>query len=177
MSQKKPKAIFVTGGTRSGKSQYALEVASSFGKRKAYLATAEALDDEMQERIEKHRQRRGKDWTTIEEPLSVNKVLVKIDGLYDVVVLDCVTIWISNLLTRYRGKEAAIIHQVERLAKAAKEFRGTLVMVSNEVGMGIVPKNRLARQFRDLSGYANQKLAGVAEEVVMMIAGVPLKVK
>lgn len=177
MSQKKPKAIFVTGGTRSGKSQYALDVANLYGKRKAYLATAEALDDEMQERIKKHRQRRGKDWTIIEEPLGVNKVLVKIDGLYDVVVLDCVTIWISNLLTQYRGKEAAIIRQVEKLAKAAKEFTGTLVMVSNEVGMGIVPRNRLARQFRDLSGYANQKLAEVAEEVVMMVAGIPLKVK
>lgn len=177
MLQKKSKIIFIIGGARSGKSQYALTLATSWGGRKAYLATAQPLDQEMLQRIEKHRQMRGEDWTAIEEPLAIRQVLKEISGLYDVVLLDCITLWISNLLTNHEEKQSVIINEIENLAQSAGKFKGRLIIVSNEVGMGIIPENELARLFRDLAGYANQKIAEVADEVIMMISGIPLKLK
>lgn len=173
----KSKKILITGGARSGKSQYALNMAALYGKRKAYLATAQPLDHEMQKRIENHRRMRGKDWITIEEPLRVSQVLKEIGESCDVVILDCLTLWISNLLTNYKTDQRVIINEIKKLAQSAREFKGTLVIVSNEVGMGIVPENRLSRQFQDLAGYANQKIAEVVDEVIIMVSGIPLKVK
>lgn len=177
VSLEKSKKILITGGARSGKSQHALNTVASYGKRKIYLATAQPLDHEMQERIENHRRMRGKDWITIEEPLRVSRVLKEIGESCDVVILDCLTFWISNLLTNYETDQGGIINEIKKLAQSAREFKGTLVIVSNEVGMGIVPENRLSRQFRDLTGYANQKIAEIADEIIMMVSGIPLKVK
>jgi len=177
VSLEKSKKILITGGARSGKSQYALNIAASYGKRKAYLATAQPFDQEMRRRIKNHRRMRGKDWIAIEEPLRVSKVLKEIDESCDVVILDCLTLWISNLLSNYKTNQRVIINEINKLAQSTREFKGTLVIVSNEVGMGIVPENRLSRQFRDLAGYANQKIAEVADEVIMMVSGIPLKVK
>jgi adenosylcobinamide kinase/adenosylcobinamide-phosphate guanylyltransferase len=140
-----------------------------------YVATAEAKDPEMTARIAAHRERREKRWRTIEEPLEVAKVLSAQVGKIDCALIDCVTLWLSNLL-QARG-EFAIEHEVEILLKAVSTCDFAFVFVTNEVGSGIVPDNPLARQFRDLAGRANQRLAELADEVVLMVAGIPVTVK
>ena len=168
------KIVFVTGGARSGKSSFALKEASRIKGKKAFIATAEALDEEMRERIEKHRKQRGKDWDTYEELLKIPDMIKKIEGHYRVMVLDCLTLWLSNLLQNSLDSEAEIESLVSLLVT---RHPSSLFIVSNEVGLGIVPENELARRFRDLSGYLNQKIAGIADEVYLMTAGIPLRIK
>lgn len=164
--------IFVTGGARSGKSSFALKAASGLGGRKAYVATAQPLDDEMKERIERHRRDRGLEWQTHEEPVNVAALLRELEGR-DVVIIDCLTLWLSNVM--FEGKD--IEGEIEDLVSAMRDFKKTLFVVSNEVGMGIVPDNETARRFRDFAGMLNQKVAAGADEAYLIVSGIPLEIK
>lgn len=173
--------IFITGGARSGKSTFAEKLAQGFGAPLGYLATAQTLDSEMHGRVRHHRERRGEEWKTIEEPVYLSKVLTSCDGQYKAILVDCLTLWISNLLFKYEDAEGNIevqIHDdVQRLKDTLQGMVTPVVLVSNEVGMGIVPDNRLARIFRDIAGRANQIIAAAADEVHVVISGIPLKLK
>jgi adenosylcobinamide kinase/adenosylcobinamide-phosphate guanylyltransferase len=178
------KIIFITGGARSGKSSFALKEASKAKGRKAYIATAEALDGEMKDRIQKHKLERGDEWNTYEEQIKVSDVLRDIKGQYVVVLLDCLTLWLSNVLLRsetgaqeHQSPEDSINEFITCLNGLAGAGGCDLYIVSNEVGMGIVPENKLARKFRDLAGALNQKVAEIADEVYLVTAGIPLKIK
>ncbi len=168
---------FITGGARSGKSAFALQRASGIHGRKAYIATAEALDDEMRERISRHKAERGSEWDTHEEPLRVTDALIGLQDRYKTVLLDCLTIWLSNILIREAdvGKEINGFMDKLQVIKDTSPFH--LIIVSNEVGAGIVPENCLARRFRDLAGTLNQRVAEIADEVYLVTAGIPLKLK
>ena len=170
------KIYFITGGARSGKSAFAEKLAKDLGGKRAYVATAQALDAEMAARIAKHRQDRGTAWETFEEPLAVAELLRKLSGRYDVTLLDCLTLWLSNVMA-HTDSAAAVITRSDELIGAIKEHRGSCILVSNEVGLGIVPDNPLARKFRDLAGTLNQKVALAADEVYFTAAGIPLKIK
>ncbi|MDP3297620.1 MAG: bifunctional adenosylcobinamide kinase/adenosylcobinamide-phosphate guanylyltransferase [Thermodesulfovibrionia bacterium] len=167
------KIIFIIGGARSGKSSFALKEASNISGKKAYIATAEALDSEMKGRIEKHRKDRGNNWDVYEEPLKISDVLSDIKTKYDVVVIDCLTLWLSNLM--HSNKD--IKSEIESFCSSLFTVHCPLFTVSNEVGMGIVPDNKLAREFRDLAGFLNQKIAEIADEVYVVTAGIPVKIK
>ena len=169
------KVILVTGGARSGKSQYAERRSGTMGGRRLYIATAEAKDQEMSERIAEHRRQRGKEWTTIEEPLELAEALTAQRGKIDCALVDCLTLWISNLLIGRDERNA--IKKVEQLLEALPGLDFSIVFVTNEVGWGIVPDNRLARKFRDLIGWTNQRIAQAADEVILMVAGIPTTVK
>jgi adenosylcobinamide kinase/adenosylcobinamide-phosphate guanylyltransferase len=171
----KRKIVFITGGARSGKSSFALNEASKAKGQKAYIATAEALDDEMKERIKNHKKDRGSAWDTYEEPLNVAGVLSKIDNRYGAVVLDCLTLWLSNIMHKSDNPEEGIKVLTDAL-KSLKEA-SVIYIVSNEIGMGIVPDNELAREFRDLAGFLNQEVAGLADEVYLVASGIPIKIK
>lgn len=170
------KLIFITGGARSGKSAFAEKIAANRPGKHAYLATAQALDAEMVERIDQHRRRRGDAWDTYEEPLAVGELVRKLSGRYGLVLLDCLTLWLSNVMAR-ADQDAEIAKKVDDLAAALRSFDGSLVAVSNEVGLGIVPDNPLARRFRDLAGMMNQRIAAVADEAYFVAAGLPVKIK
>lgn len=174
MPAKTGKTIFVLGGARSGKSSFALKNASLISGEKAYIATAQAFDAEMEERIRKHKEQRGEDWTTFEEPLMLAEIVGEISDKYSVIVVDCLTLWLSNLMQR----KAEVEVQVNAFASALSTQRSaTVFVVSNDVGMGIVPENELARRFRDFAGILNQKIAELADEVYLVTAGIPLKIK
>lgn len=170
------KIFFITGGARSGKSAYAEKVARGIPGKRAYLATAQALDAEMAAKIEKHRKDRGPAWDTYEEPLAVADLLRKISGRYPVALLDCLTLWLSNIMAHTDG-DGAILLGMENLIKALADFEGTCIVVSNEVGLGIVPDNPMARRFRDFAGMLNQKVAQAADEVYFTASGIPMKIK
>ncbi|MEW6587388.1 MAG: bifunctional adenosylcobinamide kinase/adenosylcobinamide-phosphate guanylyltransferase [Nitrospirota bacterium] len=200
--------ILITGGARSGKSSFAIQRASACGSKKAYIATAEGLDEEMRQRIEAHRKQRGNDWRTFEEPLEIADLLKNIGRECGVIVLDCLTLWLSNVTTRsqnsgHRNQKSEVRSQrselrarsseqrtksveteIKRLLDSLRRFKDSpsdgsrrLFIVSNEVGMGIVPDNELSREFRDLAGFLNQKIADIADEVYFMVSGIPVKVK
>ncbi len=171
------KLIFILGGARSGKSAYALKLAESMKGRKLYLATAEALDSEMAERIKQHKKDRGDGWTTIEEPIKIAEVIAK-NKKYDVLLLDCLTLWVSNLMhTSFKSEIRNQKSEIPRFISACKNSKANIIVVSNEVGMGIVPDNPLARKFRDIAGYANQKMAEAADEVYFVAAGIAMRMK
>jgi adenosylcobinamide kinase/adenosylcobinamide-phosphate guanylyltransferase len=167
--------VFITGGARSGKSAYALKEASRISGKKAYIATAEALDEEMQQRIENHKRRRGDEWITFEEPLKIAEVIKEIEGKYSVIIIDCLTLWLSNII----HGNFDIIYEIENLISTlcVTSHVSHIYIVSNEVGMGIVPDNELARKFRDMAGILNRKIAETADEVYVVLAGIPLKIK
>jgi len=167
--------VFILGGAKSGKTGSALKKASLLSGKKAYIATAQPLDTEMTERIERHRAERGASWDTYEEPLKIAGVIQEIDGRYSAIVIDCLTLWISNLL----HSSAAIPTESEALVSVLKGMRGQseTYIISNEVGWGIVPANELAREFRDHAGAINQHMAEAADEVYLMTAGIPVKIK
>lgn len=164
--------ILVTGGARAGKSAFAQEWAHALGDGKvSFIATAQALDDEMHQRIARHQAGRPPGWETLEEPLEVPYTLSLAQGR--VVLLDCLTLWVSNLMLA--GRE--VLPEVENLLAARAETGKTLLVVTNEVGMGIVPDNALARRYRDLLGAANRRIAEEADVVYLLVAGIPLKLK
>ncbi len=167
---------FITGGARSGKSAFAEKLASGISGKRAYLATAQALDAEMVARIEHHRKRRGNAWDTFEEPLAVAELVRKLSGRYDVVLLDCLTLWLSNVMAHTDGDDE-VLRQSGLLVEAVKNGKGTCIIVSNEVGLGIVPDNPLARRFRDLAGFVNQQMAQASNEAYLLTSGIPLKIK
>jgi adenosylcobinamide kinase / adenosylcobinamide-phosphate guanylyltransferase len=169
------KIIFITGGARSGKSTYALKDASMISGNKAYIATAEALDEEMRNRIENHKKQRGKDWDTYEEPLRIAEVIQEIDGKYNAIVIDCLTLWLSNIMQSRLNISQEIAKLVETLN--ITHHTSHIYLVSNEVGMGIVPENEMARRFRDMAGILNQKVAEISDEVYLLVAGIPMKIK
>jgi adenosylcobinamide kinase / adenosylcobinamide-phosphate guanylyltransferase len=168
--------IFITGGARSGKSRLAESLAEGYGAPLCYIATGQARDNEMAERIAAHRTRRGDEWQTIEEPLCLAEAVRKADSHYRAMLVDCITLWITNLLLS-NGDAERVLHEVQTLADLTRVLATPLLLVSNEVGMGIVPENALARTFRDLAGRANQILANAADNVYMTISGIPLKLK
>jgi adenosylcobinamide kinase / adenosylcobinamide-phosphate guanylyltransferase len=163
-------SLLVLGGARSGKSRYAESLAKG---QKYYIATGQAFDDEMQERITAHRTQRGGGWNTLEAPLHVVDTLREIDGKGRFILIDCLTIWIGNLM----HEKLDVLAEVERLCAALAKAKAHVAVVSNEVGLGIVPDNAMARAFRDLQGFANQRMARAADEVVFIAAGVPLVLK
>lgn len=167
----------ITGGARSGKSAHALVLAEAGpGARRFFIATAEPLDDEMRERIAHHRAQRAAEFTTVEEPVALAAALTALDGRADVVVVDCLTLWISNLMLAGCGDEA-VMAEARALAGALANAHFQSIVVSGEVGAGIVPENAAARRFRDLLGWTNQAVAQVAGSVVLMVAGCALRVK
>ena len=168
--------IFITGGARSGKSRLAEKLAEDFGAPLCYIATGAAGDAEMAARITAHRARRGEKWKTIEEPLSLVEAVKASDGGYQAILVDCVTLWLTNLLLTHDNADRAL-DEVRALASLLSGLKTPLVLVSNEVGMGIVPENALARTFRDLAGRANEILAAAADEVYVTFSGIPLKLK
>jgi len=166
-----PKLTFVLGGARSGKSRYAESLIAALPPPWVYVATAEAGDDEMAERIKSHRERRGVQWRTIEAPRELAKALSACsDGP---VLIDCLTLWLSNLMLA----EANIEEETAQLEKTLVAAHGPVVLVANEVGSGIVPSYPLGRRFRDLQGVLNQRIAVRAERVILMVAGLPLLLK
>lgn len=165
----------VTGGVRSGKSTHALELALSFPKR-IFIATAIAFDPEMESRIAKHQAERGQTFDTIEEPVHLAEALRTVPPNTDVVLIDCLTIWASNLLFRF-GEDKDWFPQIDSLLDVLSDPPCHLVLVTNEVGMGIVPESPLGRRFRDLAGSINQNVARVATRVVFMVSGIPMQIK
>ena len=163
----------VLGGARSGKSRYAEGLVESRANGCIYLATATIGDSEMAERVARHQARRGGRWQTVEEPLDLVGVLHRCSRSGDAVLVDCLTLWLTNLLFAGRDPEAEARH----LVAALPVLEGPVVFVSNEVGLGIVPDNALARQFRDDAGRLNQAVAAAAQSVVFMAAGLPLTLK
>lgn len=170
------KIYFITGGARSGKSSYAEQLANSLGGRHAYVATAQALDAEMAERIENHKKDRGDSWETFEEPLDVAELIAKVQGDYQVMLFDCLTLWLSNVLAR-TDEDANVMKRIHELVDRVRSAEMTSIIVSNEVGLGIVPDNPLARRFRDVAGILNQRMAQAADEVYFMAAGIPVRIK
>lgn len=170
------KTIFITGGARSGKSRLAETLAVGFGTPLCYLATGEARDAEMANRIAAHKARRGEGWQTVEEPLRLAEAVKDADGRFRAVLVDCVTLWLTNLLLASDDPDA-VLDQVRALAELLPGLTTPLLLVSNEVGMGIVPDNALARSFRDLAGRTNQILAAAADEVYVTFSGIPLRLK
>ncbi len=164
--------ILITGGARSGKSMHAEARAKTFAGKPVYVATAEALDAEMRERIAGHRARRGPDWIEHETPLELVAALNATDG-GGARLVDCLTLWLSNLVLAERDWSK----ETERLTESLRAQKSPVVLVSNEVGLGIVPDNALARQFRDAAGTMNQTIARAADEVEFVVAGLPMRVK
>lgn len=164
---------FLLGGARSGKSRHAEELITALPAPWIYVATAQAFDDEMRERVAQHRARRADGWQTCDAPFDLSATMRAVpDGAP--VLLDCLTLWLTNvMLAEQQPVEAA----VEELAETLRQPRGPWFVVSNEVGMGIVPENALARRFRDEQGRLNQKVAAIADAVLFMVAGLPMKVK
>ena len=167
--------VLIGGGARSGKSRFALKYATHLGARRLFVATAVAGDEEMRGRIDRHRRERGDGFVTREEPLALVEALSEAAS-FDVVVIDCLTLWLSNLLLESMP-EAAIERRIEELVGVLKEAEPDVVLVTNEVGLGIVPEHALARRFRDLAGRAHQELAEVADEVYLGAMGCLLRLK
>jgi adenosyl cobinamide kinase/adenosyl cobinamide phosphate guanylyltransferase len=165
------KLTLVLGGARSGKSRYAESLITALPPPWIYVATAESGDEEMAARIESHRQRRGAQWRTIEAPRELAKTLSACCD--EPVLVDCLTLWLSNLMLA----EANIEEEIAQLEKALMAARARLILVANEVGSGIVPSYPLGRRFRDLQGMLNQRIAASAERVILMVAGLPLVLK
>lgn len=173
MTSTKTGPVLVLGGARSGKSTFAEKLVTTSGLGMHYVATGRAWDGEMQARIDEHRDRRGPDWQTHEEPLEVAACLKAIDAPDRVVLIDCLTLWITNLMMADRDMAA----EFQNLAEWLPQARARLVFVSNEVGLGIVPENRMARDFRDHAGRLHQLIAEKSAEVYFIAAGLPLKMK
>jgi adenosylcobinamide kinase/adenosylcobinamide-phosphate guanylyltransferase len=168
--------ILISGGARSGKSRYAVELAKQRGKQVAFIATGTACDAEMAKRIEQHQASRPPHWTLVEEGKDVAAVLPTLRGRYEVVVIDCLGLLISNLLADDLSDEE-IEQRIEQLLDALETRGFTAIVVSNEVGSGIVPMHALARRFRDLLGLAGQMIARKADQVILMQMGIPVVIK
>ena len=173
-----PETVLITGGSRSGKSGYALELARKLavGQSLYFLATAQPLDAEMRLRIEHHRAKRPADFITIEEPLGLSALIADLSGKADALVVDCLTLWISNLMGGDLS-DTAILSAADLLSHAVRDAAFPIVIVTDEVGSGVVPEYAEGRRFRDLLGWTNQKVASLADQVILMVAGYPLFLK
>jgi adenosylcobinamide kinase / adenosylcobinamide-phosphate guanylyltransferase len=170
-------SILILGGAKSGKSTLALNLCEGMDLKRIFIATAEAKDKEMEERIKRHKAERGEKWYTVEEPLNVVARIKEMDNSDTVILVDCLTLWLSNLFMKYADNADKIFTEIRQLAEGLKDLKGTVVLVSNEVGMGIVPDNKLARDFRDAAGYMNQRIAAVSKKAVIIFAGIPAVLK
>ena len=181
--------LLITGGARSGKSSYAEKVAAGISEKVLYIATAVAFDLEMTERIENHKKSRPQAWDTFEGYKELDKVITDAKS-YDVILLDCVTVMLTNLLWEYPGMnfetpslgvlaeaEEYVRTEFDKLLKAAEGYHGTLIMVTNELGSGLVPEAPIARSFRDIAGRVNQQIAAHCNEVYLTVCGIPLQIK
>jgi adenosylcobinamide kinase/adenosylcobinamide-phosphate guanylyltransferase len=166
--------VLVLGGARSGKTAFAERLAMRAGSKPAYLATAEALDGEMRDRVASHKASRGQKFATIEEPVALSDALLTASVKHDVILVDCLTLWITNLLM---AEENVSKHVSELGATLVQLKTAKIVLVSNEVGLGIVPDNAMARTFRDLAGAAHQRLAEICDDVYFVAAGLPMTLK
>jgi adenosylcobinamide kinase/adenosylcobinamide-phosphate guanylyltransferase len=154
-----------------------MSIAEKFGGRLVYIATATPGDDEMRERIENHKRSRGMNWNTIEETLDLSGAVTSLGG-EGTVVIDCLTLWLTNLMMQdMEAFEDVAAKKARELADALHTFKGTAIVVSNEVGLGIVPENALSRRFRDVAGTANKIIASAADEVYLVVSGIPVKIK
>lgn len=180
----------VTGGARSGKSSFAEGLAAHAKSPVVYIATAQVWDEEMALRVKKHRQQRPSTWQLIEEPLNIRETLIQLQEEDAVILLDCVTLWLTNLLLAgqaehtehtapsiYTDIEPQILSVVKEVAQLARDIKPAVIFVTNEVGQGIVPENPLSRAYRDLAGRSNQILARQADQVYMVVAGLPMEIK
>jgi len=169
--------IFVIGGCRSGKSSHALELAERISEnRKTFIATCVPHDDEMRERVTKHQQERHSGWATAEVPILLPEAILENSRKADVILADCLTLWITNLLLDPDESEKIDEH-IRKLTKSFEKAQCPVILVSNEVGAGIVPENKLSREFRDIMGATNQRVAACADRVIWMVAGIPVTIK
>lgn len=179
------KLVFILGGARSGKSSFASEIAKSFGDSVTYIATGNSSDPEMRRRIEQHKQLRPKEWKTIEAGKEVITALREADNRGGLIVFDCLTLFISHLLEGEKFSEeifeaqleVELMKKISELVEMLRNLKSQVIVVSNEVGLGIVPSFPAGRLFRDIVGKANQKIVEAADEVYFMAAGIPLKIK
>ena len=175
--------VLVTGGARSGKSRFAETYVAEHGKQIGYIATAQILDEEMRFRVKLHRERRPSNWTTYEAPFDAHLALKEANESCDAVLFDCLTMFLSNILCTLDSFDDSarnyhvVKEKLDLLIEQAKENNGTTVFVTNEVGSGIVPDNQISREYRDLSGIVNQQMAKVADEVYLVVCGIPVDVK
>jgi len=171
------KTTLIIGGCRSGKSRHALELAEGLqADNKLFIATCVPYDDEMKKRVERHQRDRSDDWRTLESPLKLPEAIREYSLNNDVIIVDCLTLWITNLLMEADDPDS-VTTATRHLQAALEKARCPVILVSNEVGAGIVPENRLARQFRDAAGQANQQMASCVDRVIWMVAGIPVTVK
>lgn len=183
MIKQKPKLILITGGARSGKSTFAESLAQKMGEHITYIATAQALDEEMRERIAEHRKRRPINWQTIEETAHVDKIINDTGTQAGAIIVDCMTLLISNLISDFNGKSSKdtftskVREKIEHIIEASLKCQATVIIVSNEVGSGLVPTNSTGRFYRDILGQANQFIARNADLVYLLVAGIPLLIK
>lgn len=172
----KSNIIFIVGGARSGKSRFAARLAKEAGKRVLFIATCVPQDDEMRRRVALHKRSRPKTWKVIEEGKNITPALKKLKGKFDAVIIDCLGLLISNLLEEGLSQKN-ILSRIKSITQSLSKLKTTSIVVSNEVGGGIVPDNPLARNFRDIVGLANQSMAADADIVYTMQAGIPVKIK
>ncbi len=170
------KITFILGGARSGKSTHALDLAKKRAGKTVFIATCQALDKEMEQRIELHKKARPAAWQTFEAPYDISKVLKKIGDKCDCIIIDCLTLLVSNLMLA-KNKFDAIEANINKVISYLQKTKSTSIIVSNEVGLGIVPANRLARNFRDIAGSVNRIVASQADEVLFMVSGIPVIIK
>jgi adenosylcobinamide kinase / adenosylcobinamide-phosphate guanylyltransferase len=173
------KITLLTGGARSGKSDHAITLAgeaSTGDDRAFFVATAEGLDDEMRTRIDHHRLTRPAHFQTIEEPLALGNAIRGLEGSADIVIVDCLTLWVSNLIGAERD-DRSILAAADQLAVSLRDASFSTITVTDEVGGGIVPDHPVARRFRDLLGWTNQRIAAVSDRVIMMVVGCPIRIK
>lgn len=169
----------VLGGARSGKSRYAEQQAIKSGKQVIYIATAEAGDTEMQKRINIHRQDRPQDWETVEEPIRLAEIIKKYDNQQNYLLVDCLTLWLSNILFNKQGElqQAIFEKQTNELLAVLDNFSGQIILVTNEVGLGIIAIDKMTRRFVDEAGFLHQKIAALSDKVVFITAGIPQALK
>jgi len=168
--------ILIIGGCRSGKSSHALRLAEEIQGKKIFIATCIPHDDEMKKRVANHRKERSRNWETVEAPLDLSEAISECALRADVVIADCLTLWISNLMMAKTGEKKTAM-EINRLVHSIKNAPSPVILVSNEVGAGIVPENALARSFRDSAGFVNQRVAETSNRVIWMVAGIPVVIK
>ena len=170
------KITLMIGGCKSGKSRHALELAEKLNSRRIFIATCIPFDEELKERISRHQQERDETWKTVDVPINLPEAISAHDGNNTVLLVDCLTLWINNLLMASED-QSYVDQNVEKLLQSLSRARCPVILVANEVGAGIVPENRLARLFRDAAGSANQRIAAAADQVIYMVAGIPMTIK
>jgi adenosylcobinamide kinase/adenosylcobinamide-phosphate guanylyltransferase len=180
MTRKYKKIVLILGGARSGKSAYAQQAATKTGGKVLFCATAEPLDGDMKRRISRHRSSRPSSWHTLEAPYNLAEALAPMAGRYDTIIIDCITVLVANIMGKHRGakrQEDAILAEIQSLTGLLQKLGADCYLISNEVGSGVIPAYRSGRQYRDHLGRVNQLIAACADEVYLLAAGIPLRIK